>query len=144
VAVDFLSSLVAAWAADAGLAAAGIPTLHLSTHTGPEHRYAVIGHLGGRVTHRNYGRGQVHESHYRVNLFADDADAATALAVAARTFLESLAAAPPAFDDGRLTDSYQSGDALALTMPRRPGRDGSPFTFLSSLTWTFRISRDRA
>lgn len=144
MASDFLSALRAAWAADGTLAAAGIGTLGYGVDTGHEVPYAVATSLGTKITNRNFGRGQVHEEHYRINIFADDPDEAATLGVAARAFLESIQAAPPTFTEGKLVDSHQTGEDLVLTNLRKPGAAARPFIWLKSITWLFKIARDRA
>lgn len=144
MAQDFLSALRAAWAADATLAAAGIVPLGYGVDTGRDYPYAVATSLGTKITSRNFGPGQIHEEHYRINIFADDPDEAATLGVAARTFLDSLAAAPPTFNGGRLVDCHQTGEDLVLTSLRKPGPGAQPYIWLKSLTWTAKIARDRS
>jgi hypothetical protein len=144
MATDLLGALQEAWAADGALASAGLGTLHSGVDPEDGYPYAVATDLGGRKPMRNFGKGQIHEKLYRFNIYDDDEVGAKTLGIAVRTFLESLMATPPTFDDGRLMDSHQNGDVLALPRPRRPGTEGQPFIWINSFVWTFRISRDRA
>jgi hypothetical protein len=144
VANDLISALQEAWAADGALASAGIGILNNGVEPEGGYPYAVATDLGGRKPMRTFGKGQIHENHYRINIYDDDEGMAKTLGIAVRTFLESLKATPPTFDDGRLMDSHQNGDVLALPRPRRPGTEGQPFIWINSFVWTFKISRDRA
>jgi hypothetical protein len=144
VATDFLDALIDAWAADAALAAAGIGTLHEDVDVDSDYPYAVVTGLGERKPLRTFGKGQVHEQHIRINIFSDDKDEAAALGALARAFLESIQANPLTFDEGRQTDSHQTGGDLVLTRPRRPGVAGVPFVWLRSWTWQISWARDRA
>jgi hypothetical protein len=144
VATDFLDALIDAWAADAALAAAGIGTLHEDVDVDSDYPYAVVTGLGERKPLRTFGKGQVHEQHIRINIFSDDKDEAAALGALARAFLESVQANPLTFDEGRQTDSHQTGGDLVLTRPRRPGVAGVPFVWLRSWTWQISWARDRA
>jgi hypothetical protein len=144
MAVDFLDALVDAWSADAALAAAGIGLLHYGVDPEGGYPFAVASDLGGRKPLRTFGKGQVHEKHYRFNISATSKDEAAALGKLALTFLESLKATPPTFDEGRLTDSHQNGDMLIVANRWKPGISGVPLVWLCSLVWTFKITRDRA
>jgi hypothetical protein len=131
MAIDFVSALVDAWAADAALAAAGIGTLHEDVDVDSDYPYAVVTGLGERKPLRTFGKGQVHEQHIRINVFSASKDEAAALGALARAFLES-------------TDSHQTGGDLVLTRPRRSGVAGVPFVWLRSWTWQISWARDRA
>jgi hypothetical protein len=144
VATDLIQALIDAAAADGTLAAAGLGTWHFGVDPESGYPYLVISDLGGRKPMRTFGKGQIHENHYRINIYDDDKANAATLGIAVRTFLESLKATPPTFDDGRLMDSHQNGDVLALPKPRRPGTEGQPFIWINSFVWTFKTSRDRA
>jgi hypothetical protein len=144
MATDFLDALVDAWAADAALAAAGIGTLHEDVDVDSDYPYAVVTGLGERKPLRTFGKGQVHEQHIRINVFSASRDEAAALGALARAFLESVQANPLTFDEGRQTDSHQTGGDLVLTRPRRAGVDGVPFVWLRSWTWQISWARDRA
>jgi hypothetical protein len=144
MATDFLDALVDAWAADAALAAAGIGTLYEDVDVDSGYPYAVVTGLGERKPLRTFGKGQVHEQHIRVNIFADDKDEAAALGALARAFLESIQANPLTFDEGRQTDSHQTGGDLILSNRRRAGVDGVPFVWLRSWTWQISWARDRS
>jgi hypothetical protein len=144
MAADFVSALCDAWAADAVLAAAGIGTLHEDVDVDSGYPYAVVTGLGERKPLRTFGKGQVHEQHIRINIFSADKDEAAALGALARAFLESIQANPLTSDEGRQTDSHQTGGDLILSNRRRAGVDGVPLVWLRSWTWAFSYSRDRA
>jgi hypothetical protein len=144
MAIDFVSALVDAWAADAALAAAGIGTLHEDVDVDSGYPFAVVTGLGERKPLRTFGKGQVHEQHIRINVFSASKDEAAALGALARAFLESIQANPLTSDEGRQTDSHQTGGDLVLTRPRRPGVAGVPFVWLRSWTWQISWARDRA
>jgi hypothetical protein len=141
MAADFVSALKEAWEADATLTAAGIGDFHYGVDPGGEHPYVVVTSLGTKITHRNFGKGQLHEYHYRVNVFSGDPDGAAALGAVARTFLESVQATPLTFDDGRQVDFHQTGEDLVVL--RKPGSGAQPFVWVKSSTWTAKIARDR-
>lgn len=143
MAQNFLSALIEAAASDATLAAAGLGTWHFGVDPGPDYPYVVIASIGTKISHRNFGLGQLHEDHYRINVFADDSTEADTLGGAASTFLESLQAAPLEFDGGRQVDFHQTGEDLVPANRRRPGTGATPFVWLRSLTWVLKYSRDR-
>jgi hypothetical protein len=144
MATDFVSALQEAWAADGTLAAAGIGVLNFGIDPEGEYPYAVMTHLGGRKPLRTFAKGQIHEELYRINISTNNKPEAAALGKLALAFLESIQAAPPTFDDGRLTDSHQNGDMLVIANRWKPGIGGVPIVWLCSLTWSFKLSRDRA
>jgi hypothetical protein len=144
MATDFLDALVDAWAADGTLSAAGIGTLHEDVDVDSDYPYAVVRSLGERKPLRTFGKGQVHEQHIRINIFSYDKDEAAALGALARAFLESIQANPLTSDEGRQTDSHQTGGDLILSNRRRAGVDGVPFVWLRSWTWAVKIARDRS
>jgi hypothetical protein len=141
---DLIQALIDAAAADATLAAAGLETWQHGVDTGDSYPYLVVTSIGIKIANRNFGPGQIHEQHLRVNIFAiSDAEAAT-LGALARAFLESLQAAPLVFDEGRQVDFHQTGEDLIITNRRRPGTEGVSFVWLCSSTWVAKIVRDRA
>jgi hypothetical protein len=142
MATDLIEALKEAWAADGTLAAAGIGELNFGVDPEGGYPYIVATWLGTRIKYRNFGKGQIHEDHFMFNISSTSTTEAVALGKLAMTFLESLQAAPPTFDDGRLKDSHQTGEDLVKS--RKTGTQGVPFVWIKSLTWSFGIARDRA
>jgi hypothetical protein len=142
MAADFLSALREAWEADATLAAAGIGAFHFGVDPGGDYPYVVAIDLGTKVTLRNFGKGQIHEQHLRINVFADDEAESATLGALARTFLESVKTNPLTFDEGRQVDFHQTGENQIKL--RKPGAGARPFIWVRSLNWTAKIARDRA
>jgi hypothetical protein len=142
MAQDLFQAIGDAAAADETLAGVGLETWHFGVEPDSGYPYVVISDLGTRIKYRNYGKGQIHEQHVRINVFADNKPDAATLGNLARAFLESLQVAPPTFDDGRLKDSHQTGEDLVKS--RKTGTQGVPFVWIKSITWSFGISRDRA
>jgi hypothetical protein len=141
---DLIQALIEAAAADGTLAAVGLGTWQHGVDTGDSYPYLVVTSIGTKIAQRNFGPGQIHEQHLRVNIFAiSDVEAAT-LGALVRAFLESLQAAPLVFDEGRQVDFHQTGEDLIITNRRRPGTEGVSFVWLRSLTWKCSVARDRA
>lgn len=144
MAADFPEALIEAAAADGTLAGAGLGTWHYGVDTEPGYPYLVVTDIGGRKPRRNFGKGQIHEKHYRINIFSISNTEAAALGKLARAFLERIQANPLTFDEGRQMDFHQSGDEdLVLSNRRRPGPGAQPFVWLCSSPWVLEYSRDR-
>jgi hypothetical protein len=144
MATDFVSALIDAAAADGTLAGAGLETWQHGVDTGDSYPYLVITSIGTKISKRNFGSGQIHEQHLRINVFGGNPDDTAALGALVRAFLESLQAAPLVFDEGRQVDFHQTGEDLVITNRRKPGVEGVTFVWLRSLTWVAKIARDRA